>query len=184
MGRTFALIAFGLLAACSSGEDGDGISRGDQAAALEAALSEENVSNPGALPMKGTASYAGFMTLGLPIGGAPQDFVGDLDMVVDFAANRDQVSGTATNFNGLTGSLWIASGDLDRATDTGVDFTFDGTVMGSLAQAGQSYDIDGNIAGEFRGRNQDGLTGVVYGAINGPDGQDLFDGSFAATRTN
>lgn len=184
MGRTCALIAIGLLAACSSGADGDGISRGDQAAALEAALSEENISNPGALPIKGTASYAGFMTLGLPIGGAPQDFIGDLDVSVDFAANRDQVSGTASNFKGLTGTLSIAGGDLDRATDTNVDYTFDGTVTGSLAQAGQSYDIDGNIVGEFRGRNQDGLTGVVYGDINGPDGQDLFDGSLAATRTN
>lgn len=184
MRNTFAVIGLGLLAACSSSKGGDAAARSDQAAALEAALAQENISNPDTLPMRGTATYKGFMTLGLPIGGAPQDYVGDLNLSVDFAANRDQVSGTARNFNGLSGELAIAGGDLDRGTDTSVDYTFDGAVTGTLAQAGQNYAIDGDIVGEFRGRNQDGLTGVIYGDIDGPDGQDLFDGSIAATRSN
>lgn len=182
MRNTFIVIGIGLLAGCSSGAGGTTPARGDQAAELEAALAQENVSDPDALPTAGTANYAGFMTLGLPIGDARQDYVGDLDLSVDFASTRDQVSGTASNFNGLSGELAIAGGDLDRTTDTSVDYTFDGTVTGTLAQAGQNYAIDGSIVGEFRGRFQDGLTGVIYGDIDGPDGQDLFDGSIAATR--
>ncbi|MDG1376527.1 MAG: hypothetical protein P8P56_05820 [Yoonia sp.] len=172
------------LTGCSGGTAGDGLPRRDQAAALEAALAEENISAPSALPTRGTATYVGFMTLGLPIGGAAQDYVGDLDMGVDFGAIRNQVSGSASNFNGLTGTLTLAGGDLDRTTDPNINYTFDGALTGTLAQSGNRYNFDGSIVGEFRGRNQDGLTGVVLGDINGLDGQDLFDGSIAATRDN
>ena len=180
----FMVVLLGGLAGCSGGRGADGLSRADQAAALAAALAEENISAPSTLPTGGTATYAGFMTLGLPIGGTTQDFVGDLDVIVDFAANNSQLSGSVSNFDGVSGTLTIAGGELDRSADPRVDYTFDGAVTGTLAQSGARYDIDASLLGEFRGRNQDGLMGIVFGDIVGPDGQDIFDGSIAAARIN
>lgn len=177
-----SMAAMGLLAGCGSSGGQTSEDRALDAAELEDTLAQENISNPAALPSNGTADYRGFMTLALPIGGAATDYVGDLDMVVDFGAPRNQVSGSVGNFDGLTGELSIGGGDVDRGTDVDVDFTFDGGLTGTLMQGADGYAVDGNIVGEFRGRNQDGLTGLVYGDIDGPDGQDLFQGSMAATR--
>ena len=71
--------------------------------------------------------------------------------------------------------------DGERAGKPGHDLTYHADA-GTLAQNGDNYGIDGAIVGEFRGRNQDGLTGLAYGDINGPSGQDLFQGSMAAIR--
>jgi len=73
---------------------------------------------------------------------------------------------------------------LNRGADPDVDFTFDGALSGTLQTGSSAFDIDGNLLGEFRGRDQDGLTGVVSGTITGSDSQDIFDGSIAATRTD
>ncbi len=175
--------ALAISAGCASSDGGaDGLSRGESAAALEVSLAAENISDPTTLPRSGLATYTGFMTLALPLDGPARDVTGDLDMRVDFGAARNQVSGSASNFAGLTGGLAIRGGDIDRGTDPDTDFTFDGSLTGTLAQNGDSYGIDGAIVGEFRGRNQDGLTGLVYGDITGPSGQDLFQGSMAASR--
>lgn len=183
MHRFGLIIVAATLAGCSSSSGGgDGMTRAERAAALEAALEEENISKPSALPVRGTASYTGFMTLGLPIGGETSDYVGDLDLQVDFGAARNQIAGTASNFDGLSGDLAISGGNIDQSTDTDIDYTFDGAVDGSFGYDGDSYTVDGSLVGEFRGRNQDGVTGVIYGDINGPDGQDLFDGTLAGTR--
>ena len=48
-------------AGCSSPSTGvENIDRAAQAAALEAALAGENISDPAALPLEGTANYVGF----------------------------------------------------------------------------------------------------------------------------
>ena len=60
---------------------------------VEAALAGENISNPAALPLEGTANYAGFMTLNLPTVDGRQANVGDLNLAVDFGATSNQVSG-------------------------------------------------------------------------------------------
>ena len=173
------------MSACgSSSAVEDAISRADQAAALAAYLTGENVSNPNQLPMSGLAIYAGFSTLNLPIGGATQAYVGDLDLQVTFGGSRDQVTGGMSNFNGLTGTLEISGGRLDRGTDTDVDYTFDGDVTGTLGAGADSYTIDAGLVAEFRGRNQDGVTGVIFGDINGQNGVDLFDGTLVGARTN
>ena len=75
-------------------------------------------------------------------------------------------------------------GGLARGTDLDLDFTFDGAIGGTLGQGGYSYIIDGALVGEFRGRDQDGITGLIYGDISGPNEQDLFDGTLAATRND
>lgn len=172
----------GLLAACGSTQSVDNIPRTSTSADLAASLAQENISDPTTLPRSGLATYSGFMTLALPLDGPARDVIGDLDMRVDFGAVRNQVSGSASNFTGLTGGLAIGGGDIDRGTDPDTDFTFDGSLTGTLAQNGDNYGIDGTIVGEFRGRNQDGLTGLAYGDITGPSGQDLFQGSMAAIR--
>ena len=82
----------------------------------------------------------------------------------------------------LDGDLRLRGGDLFRDTDIDDNYTFTGTVRGALSDAGTPYDIDAEINGEFRGRNQDGLTGVLFGDVVGPLGQDIFDGDFFAGR--
>ncbi len=180
--RIFLIGAISTLGACSSsGSGSEGPARADIAAALAAGLAQENISNPAALPQKGTAQYAGYMTLALPVSGATTDYIGDLDLAVDFGATRNQVSGSASNFTGLSGSLAITGGDPARDTDPDIDYTFDGAVTGDLGQGGDTYSIDGTLVGEFRGRYQDGITGIIYGDITGPTGQDLFQGSIAGS---
>lgn len=152
---------FGLLVACGSSQSAENFPRTTSAADLEASLSQENISDPSALPRRGVATYSGFMTLALPLDGPARDVIGDLDMRADFGAARNQISGSASNFDGMTGDLEIRGGDIDRGTDTRTDFTFDGSLTGTLAQNGDNYAIDGSLVGEFRGRNQDGLTGQV-----------------------
>lgn len=185
MKNTTLICAIGLVSACSSSGGVDSTQdRAATATALAASLAQDNFSNPDTLPTRGGATYAGFMTLALPLGAAAQDVVGDMTLAVDFGVKRDQVTGTASNFEGLSGSLDIAGGDLNRNADPDVDFTFGGDVTGTLSQSGDSYLIDANLEGDFRGRNYDGVTGLIYGDISGPAGQDIFQGSIAGSRTN
>ena len=74
------------LSSCSSSSGDGGLARGERAAAMDEALDGENISKPEALPQKGTASYTGFATLALPIGGVTSDYVSDLELTVDFDA--------------------------------------------------------------------------------------------------
>lgn len=183
MRKTVVILGVLLVSGCgSAGPAGDALSRADQAAALTEQLAEENVSNPTTLPTTGAANYTGFSTLRLPIDGQTSAYLGDLSMTVDFSQN--QVSGNIGNFNGLGGSLAIGGGRLDRGTDTQVDYTFDGDVDGTLTANGANYVIDAGLVAEFRGRNQDGVTGVVFGDITGAAGVDIFDGSLAGSRSN
>ncbi|WP_458790221.1 hypothetical protein [Yoonia sp. MH D7] len=172
------------LGACSSSGSENNLPRTDAASDLATDLAQENLSNPATLPQQGTAQYAGYMTLALPIDGAATDHIGDLDLTVDFGAKRDQISGSASNFTGLSGRLDITGGTVVPTTDTDVDYTFDGTVTGDLGQGGDTYTIDGTLLGDFRGRYQDGITGIIYGDITGPAGQDLFQGSLASVARN
>lgn len=180
--RLIIICLAGIAGCSSSGGRGD---RGDRlalAANLETALAVENISDPAALPFQGTANYTGYMTLGLPANGATQDRAGDLDLSVNFGASRNQVSGTASHFDGATGSLAISGGSLDRTADPDTDFTFGAQLDGTLQFGAEAYDIDGHLFGDFRGRDQGGVTGIVSGTMNGQDSQDIFDGTLAATR--
>lgn len=185
MVRVFIVAAVSALVACSSSVGTDqGVDRPVTAAALADSLARENISARDTLPQNGSAHYAGFMTLALPMSDASTDYIGDLDMTVNFGATNNQISGSARNFTGLSGSLVIADGNIARGTDTDVDYTFDGVVTGALGLGGESYTLNGALVGDFRGRYQDGLTGQVFGTVDGACGQDLFQGSIAATRDN
>ena len=65
-----------------------------------------------------------------------------------------------------------------------MDYTFGADVDGMLTNNGGEYVIDASLSGGFRGRNQDGVTGVVFGDITGPNGVDIFDGTVVGIRTN
>ena len=179
----FTAMTILMLAACASAGDGtSAVSRAEQAARLYSDLSRENISNPALLPTSGTAQYAGLIALDLPIPNESAPHVGDIDLRVNFGSNRNPISGSATNFNGLSGSLTIASGAIDRGADPDEDYTFEAGLAGTLDGTSGAFVIDGTLSGDFRGRNLDGVTGVVYGDVTGPDGQVLFDGTFAGTQ--
>ena len=166
-----------LIVSCRGmGSGTDQASRADQAADLVDALLGENISDPALLPLTGRAVYAGFATLELAIAGTIQSYIGDLDLTVEFSGTGDPISGALHSFDGLSGALSIANGNLDRGADTDVD--------GMLTNNGGEYVIDASLSGDFRGRNQDGVTGVVFGDITGPNGVDIFDGTVVGIRTN
>lgn len=187
-------LAFLALAGCSVSGGGGGLAGQVSSASLSAAealenqVKSQNISDPGSLPTSGNARYDGFMTARLPVleGGARRAYVGDLRLDVDFAAKRNGLSGRANGFvannEKLGGGLTISGGDVFRGTDPDDNYTFSGLVDGRLTRGGDRYAIDAEIEGEFRGRNQTGVNGVLFGDIEGPAGQDIFDGSFAAER--
>ena len=174
-----------LIVSCRGmGSGTDQASRADQAADLVDALLGENISDPALLPLTGRAVYAGFATLELAIAGTIQSYIGDLDLTVEFSGTGDPISGALHSFDGLSGALSIANGNLDRGANTDVDYTFGADVDGMLTNNGGDYVIDASLSGDFRGRNQDGVTGVVFGDITGPNGVDIFDGTVVGIRTN
>ena len=182
-------LAFAILTACGGGGAGSVTDRAASANALDAKLAGINVSNPQQLPTSGRAQYNGYMRANLPTedNGARLNYLGDLTLDVNFGAARDEVAGQATGFtNGggkrLDGSVAITGGDLYRDTDPAVNYTFTGDVGGRLTQGNRAFVIDAEIEGEFRGRDQDAVRGLLFGDVTGPDGQDIFDGTFAATR--
>ena len=185
-----SLTAVLLLAACSSGGGGDPApTRGERAEELQDRLENDFVSEPAQLPKRGTADYRGFMTARLPLGpdGARRAYIADLSLSVDFAAPKDQVSGRAQNFEAgddrLGGRLAIRGGDLIRSTDPDDNYTFEARANGTLSKGATDYAVDAAISGEFRGRGETGVSGVLYGDITGPDDwQDVFDGTVHAER--
>jgi hypothetical protein len=171
------------LAGCSGGSGGaPNLAHIDQALALAAAQQAANVSVPSELPTSGAASYAGFVTLGLPISDAITNVTGDIDLNVDFGNQLQPFSGTLSHFPGLAGQIAIVGGQIDRDANTGVDYTFISDLRGDLVAEGRTYTINGSLAGDFRGRYQDGMTGVIYGDIDGPVGQNMFSGTMAVAR--
>lgn len=74
MQKLIALISvLGVAVGCSSSSGNiNAMSRADQAADLADALIAENKSDPTLLPVTGQATYAGFGTLDLAIGGTTQ----------------------------------------------------------------------------------------------------------------
>ena len=174
-----------LVAGCGgTGQSTNPTWRVDRASDLAAALFTENISDPARLPVTGRAIYAGFGTLDLAIRGTTQSYIGDLNLSVEFSGTAEPISGTLHHFDGLTGALDISNGNLDRGADTDVDYTFGADVDGILTNNGGDYVIDASLLGDFRGRNQDGVTGVVFGDITGPNGVGIFDGTVAGARIN
>lgn len=181
-------LALAILAACGGG--GGGVTdRAVSATALDETLAGLDASDPQRLPTSGRAQYLGYMRANLPTedNGARLDYLGNLTLDVNFGAARDEVAGLATGFTAsggkrLDGKLAITAGDLYRDTDPTVNYTFTGDVDGRLTQGNRGFIIDAEIEGEFAGRDQTAVRGLLFGDVTGPDGQDIFDGTFAATR--
>lgn len=137
---------------------------------------------PEAVPTSGGASFEGVMEIGTEgTGGLPTTLLGELDLALDFGAPADLVSGTAGNFvaadgERLDGALALSGGDLGGdasfedaglagvLTDgDGADFTFDGTLDGTLkgddtaVTPTQPTYVDGQGLGVVTG--PDGATG-------------------------
>ena len=177
------------LSACGGSGGSEIPSRADRAALLADDVLSDGISDPGRLPDSGSARYDGFMTLRLPTqaDGSRRRYTGDLTLNVDFAAPRDQITGRAGGFatrggDALDGGLRLRGGDLYRDTDPDENYTFTGNLDGTLRRGRADYAIDARIEGEFRGRGQTGVNGLVFGDVTGPQGQDIFDGDFVAAR--
>jgi len=184
------LCVVSLLTACGGG--GGSADRPDRALAadrLARQLAQDNIVDPGRLPNRGSARFAGFMNADLPLGagGARERYIGDLALDVDFASDKGGVTGRADKFatrdgKALDGGLRVRGSTLFRKTDTDDNYSFAGRMGGKLRDGATPYTIAADISGDFRGRDAAGVNGVIFGDINGPDGQDIFDGDFAARR--
>ncbi len=182
-----------ILTACGSSS---GLSQAtdtaDTADALKDRLEDAPVSPPAQLPTLGSADYRGFMFVDLPV--TPSDptlqtaYVGEMTMSVAFDGRAEPVRGRATGFTDrlnvtLGGSLDIGKGTIFRGNDPDSNYTLEGAVAGRLNHPGVgAMDVDGSMAGEFRGLNQEGVQGVVFGDVASSLGEEIFDGSFAAER--
>ncbi len=175
------IIIFCLLAACGGGGDGasDAFDVFDNVADLDVTLAEQ-------LPT-GSAEYRGKAVLDLPLGaqGADVSYVGDMAVSVDFSA-ADQpftgmIDGLASDGQGpLDGQLVISNAIITPDASAVLDYQIAADVAGTLSGGGASYQLEGDLFGDFLGRNADATAGVIFGDITGPDGVNLFDGSYAA----
>ncbi|SEM82285.1 hypothetical protein SAMN04488003_10549 [Loktanella fryxellensis] len=183
MNAAVVLALCGWLTGCGAG----GGSGGDAGPVVVPA--DLDVTDPRTLPTTGRATYDGYMRAELPTGddGSRENYLADLRMEVNFATGFDQIRGQATGFEAggarrLGGALTISGGDVYRDTDTSAAYTFDGALNGTLTDGSDDYLIDAEIEGDFLGADQTAVGGLVFGDITGPEGIDIFDGTFAADR--
>ena len=185
------LAACMLLAACGGGGGSVEMAptRTEAVEKLESRIARKTVSDPSRLPVAGRADYEGYLRANLPVGrdGGRVDYIGDLAMDVNFAAARDEISGTVTGLQSgdgdrLRGALAVSGGDIFRDTVVRDNYTFTGRIDGTVRRGRSRYAIDAGLEGEFRGRDRAAVSGIVFGDVEGPRGVDIFDGSFVAER--
>ena len=191
-GRFGSALAIVLLAGCGGGGGGGGA--GGSPAPLTPGQIDDGiaglpVADPATLPTTGRAEYNGYIRAGLPTGpeGARVEYLADLRLDVNFAAAFDQIRGEATGFEArdevpLSGTLAVTGGNIYGDTDPTAAYSFNGNVDGTLTRGADSYVIDASLEGEFLGRGETAARGLVFGDVTGPLGQEIFDGTFAATR--
>ena len=182
----------GVIAVLDLAGCGGGGSSADDAvsvAQMNAQISSQSISDPAQLPVSGRAQYDGYMRTALPTGpeGARVEYLGDMTLAVNFGAGFDQIRGHASGFEArdatpLSGGLAITNGNIYRDTKTAAAYSFDGDVDGALSNGSARYTIDASIEGEFLAPGQTAVRGLWFGDVTGPLGQDIFDGTFAATR--
>jgi len=146
------------------------------------------ITDPDTLPISGTVHYSGFLSLGLPTSSGRTDFTGNLGLTVAFDAVTGQVTGEADQFRApdaelLRGRILITDGQIDRATNTVEDYTFDAQLSGTLSGDDfRNMVITGAMVGDFNGENADVVSGQVFGDVVGPAGLDIYNGTFSATQ--
>lgn len=136
------------------------------------------------VPNTGVASYVGFMNLNLPTGAGQEVATGSLNVLIDFGAASDQVSGTATGFSiassgALTGQLYITEGQL-RAEQGNDPPGFEADISGSL-KGGSLVNtlLTGAVVANFDTTDVSAASGIVFGDVTTSQGIDVFDGSFS-----
>ena len=176
-------IAMILLVACgsSAGDDSD-VNRAAQAADLLLRWEGENYTNPSLLPTDGRFEFDGLATIALPINGERNDLIGDVHVTVNFGRPHNPINGEISNIGALGGQLNISGGAIDRSADPETTFTFGANLAGALTSGVDVMTVEGGLDGDFRGRNQDGMTGLIHGTVEGLLGRDIFDGTFAASQ--
>ncbi len=177
-----SVVAMLWIAGCgTSGSQGGTGTLSEQASLMMQVQSGENISDPSTLPTSGRARYAGYSTLDLPQIGAQ---TGQMDLLVRFGDFGGSVTGSMHNFENLNGILQIGDGRLFRGADVGVDYLLGADVTGTLDDASGIYVIDAELAGDLRGRFQDGVTGVVFGTVTHAGVDVIFEGEVVGERTN
>lgn len=185
------LLCLVLLQACS-GSGGAGLVDERTPEEVERDLEEQPISPPGELPTSGAAEYDGFMFADLPVTptdpGLTTSYVGTLAMTVSFDGSGPPLSGRAVNFTDrlnvtLGGALDVDGGAIFRGNDPDSNYTLEGDVAGTLRHPDVgNLAVDATLSGEFRGINQLGVQGVLFGDVRSAAGIEIFDGSFAAER--
>ncbi|WP_099823766.1 hypothetical protein [Oceaniglobus indicus] len=186
-----ALCGFLALTACggSSVDNDSYASRFAEGEALVRLLNEQtgqNYSDPANLPTSGGAEYDGVVAAELPgVGSETTTVVGDLELRANFA--NSTVGGTMDDFveedgTRYTGALIVADGPIRRNINPDVDYTFSSAVNGRLAGNNQTYDVNGQLEGDFYGANQGFVGGEVIGNVTSNGQRAPFLGEFVGRR--
>jgi len=184
----FVLLGF-LLTACGGGggdEQPSSLTYSDyqaQLSTLQTTWSGVAATDPSTLPISGSATFNGVLSLSVQTSGADLDMAGALTLTSNFAT--DTLTGNATNFitandAAMSGSLAITGGVLDRAANTNIAHTFSAAIDGTLGGAGDSYLIQGTLLGDFLGTGNLGTSGVVNGFATSSFGVGYMFGDFLA----
>lgn len=174
-----SLLALIVAAGCSgSGDDGGAQPDAQptfaelqaEAVALEDRTAQLGLTDPGTLPVSGSASFDGVIGLGSDgANGAPGDFGGTIALAVDFGS--DELAGEATDFvtageDRIDGTLAITASAIDRASDPSVEPTYSFDMAGTLVEEdGDAFDVDMVGDGAFLGSDGEATFGFVDGVI-------------------
>jgi len=175
------------LVACS---DGTGSASGVSGGALGSSSNQDlGVTDTSTLPTTGQASYSGVMSLNLPQTDASRAiYTGALGLAVDFGQASGQLTGSATDFRGPSGSLlqgrvFVTNGTLSIGVDVATEYSFEAGLSGTLSGDGlRNSVLIGDIDGDFLGQDGSSVTGVLHGDVITVTGVDIFDGTLAADK--
>ncbi len=142
------------------------------------------------IPTTGSATYQGYLTgdLANRSDAITNEMIGQLDMAVNFNAQSVGVTGTVTNFvdaddRGITGSLTLSQGALDRAGNPASDPTLRIRATGTLTDhADRDLAMSLYLEGDFLGSTYGAVGGDALGAVTVNGVEQDFDGSFIAER--
>ncbi len=141
--------------------------------------------DPTTLPAGGSASYTGVMRLSVETSAGALKMDGAMTLTSTFSTNS--LSGNVRSFAdqnnvAMNGSLAITGGVLDRAANTGVEYTYSANIGGTLSGGGDSFAILGDLSGDFLGPSYLATTGVVAGTATSAFGAGYMFGEFIAAQ--
>ena len=154
-----------------------------QWAILQAAWTGVTITDPTTLPISGTAVLGGVMNMTAQSTTGLRDMSGTVTLSTVFSTNS--LSGNASNFiddknSAMSGILAITGGILDRGVNTSVSPVFSANIDGTLSGGGDSFQINGDLAGSFLGPSNLGVSGIVNGFATSAFGTGFLFGGFFA----